>query len=197
DLDVQIWAYTLPVNAVVVAPAAEPAAAHKEAAAPSVSSPGPGAAVRAPERSAYLDFAKDRPRRARAEAHPHEMYNHWQHDRLRCHNPGALLSVAAGGARGAGPVSVAAPLPLKLELPADEAAFVQEERFETVIYVDGVFAFEEEQGYLPFTWTLDPAMLTAGEHVVTFMVRGYEGHFGSSSIRVSRPGTGGSPAVGR
>jgi hypothetical protein len=125
------------------------------------------------------------------------MYNHWQHDRLRCHNPGALLSVAGGGARGDGPVSVGAPLPLKLELPADEAAFVQEERFETVIYVDGVFAFEEEQGYLPFTWTLEPAMLTAGDHVVTFMVRGYEGHFGSSSIRVTRPATAGSPAVGR
>ena len=189
DLDVQIWAYSLPVNAVVVA-APKPAGVAAAAAKAGAAAPAP------PSRPVWLDFPKDRPRRERGAAPPPEMYNHWRHDRLRCRNPSAVLKVG-GAARGGGPIAVAAPLPIRLELPPEEAAFVQDERFETVIYLDGVFAFEEEQGYLPFTWTLEPGMLTSGDHVVTFMVRGYEGHFGSSSIRVSRPDSAGSPAVGR
>ena len=73
---------------------------------------------------------------------------------------------------------------------------LHEERFEAVIYVDGSFVFEEEQGYLPFTWMLQPEMVTPGEHVITFMIRGYEGHFGTTSIRVMRP-SGAGPAAAR
>jgi hypothetical protein len=116
------------------------------------------------------------------------MYNHWQHDRARCHNPEVALGVPAGVARQPdGAVRATAPVPVRLELSERESSFLQEERFEAVIYVDGVFAFEEEQGYFPFTWTLNPEILTPGEHVVTFMIRGYEGHFGSASLRVVRP----------
>ena len=43
------------------------------------------------------------------------------------------------------------------------------------------------QGYLPFTRRLKPELLPPGEHIVTFMIRGYDGHFGSGSIKVYRP----------
>jgi hypothetical protein len=196
DLDVQIWAYALPVNAVVVEPA-KPAASGPPGTRPAAQRTAPPAGPSGPARLDFLEFRDGRPRRTRGEAPVHEMYNHWRHDRERCHNPAAVLKVPGGPAGDGRPVPVSAPVPIRLELPADEAASVQEERFETVIYVDGVFAFEEEQGYLPFTWILKPEMLTPGEHVITFMVRGYEGHFGSSSIRVLRPKGAGTPASGR
>ncbi len=190
-LDIQVWAYALPVNAVVVDP---PATAVLPAALKS----RPAAFPTAPARPEFLELPPERPTRPKGAAPAHEMYNHWQHDRTRCHNPiVGLKAVGAESRGGSGPLTVAAPLPLRLDLSPEEAASLQDERFEAVIYVDGVFAFEEEQGYLPFTWSLKPEMLTPGEHVITFMVRGYEGHFGSSSIRVLRPKGAGTPASGR
>ena len=196
DLDVQIWAYALPVNAVVVdppAPAVVPAAARPAGAGSATLSTPPAR----PARLQFLDLPAGRPARPRGAAPPHEMYNHWGHDRRLCHNPSAELTVMGGAPRERGVVVVAGDVSLGLKLSDDEASFLQDERFETVIYIDGVFQSEEEQGYLPFTWKLKRDMLTPGEHVITFMVRGYEGHFGSSSIRVLRPKDAGSPVTGR
>ncbi len=189
ELDVQVWAYELPVNAVVVeAPAAT---APK---APASSAP-PDPASLAPVRLSFLDFGADRPRRPRAAGRVPEMYNHWQHDRARCHDPRIGLRVAGEARRDdKGAVIVGGPLRLQVEVPAGEAAFLQDERFEAVVYLDGSFVFEEEQGYLPFTWTLRPEILTPGEHVVTLMIRGYEGHFGTASLRVARPKAGSAAA---
>jgi len=189
-LDIQVWAYALPVNAVIVDPPAT-------TLLPAVlkSRPADSPTVTRPE---FLEFPRGRPTRPKGAARAHEMYNHWQHDRTRCHNPiVGLKAVGTESRGGSGPLTVAAPLPLRLDLTPEEASSLQDERFEAVIYVDGIFEFEEEQGYLPFTWSLKPEMLTPGEHVITFMVRGYEGHFGSSSIRVLRPKGAGTPAIGR
>lgn len=178
-LDVLVWAYSLPVNAIVVEPAGTgkaPATGEKTATAA------------APARLEFLPFGSGRATLARTGKPAHEMYNHWQHDRARCHNPEVALGVPDSVPREAGgAVRAAAPVPVRLELSEGESSFLQEERFEAVIYIDGVFAFEEEQGYFPFTWTLNPDVITPGEHVVTFMIRGYEGHFGSASLRVVRP----------
>ena len=141
-----------------------------------------------PVRPAFLEFPADRPERPRDAARPHEMYNHWQHDRGRCHSPLATLRAVGSQAPPGQAVPVAASLPLRLELDPDEAGYLLAERFETVVYLDGVYAFEEEQAYLPFTWNLSSEMLSPGEHVVTFVLRGYEGHFGTSSIKVARAG---------
>jgi flagellar hook capping protein FlgD len=182
DLDVQVWAYDLPVNAVVVVGgAADPADATLPAAssAPSAS----------PPRLEFLDFEAGRAVRERGARKPHEVYNHWMHDRARCHDPKIRLEAPESTTRAAdGAVSVGAPTPLRLAMAPEEGSFLQEERFEAVVYLDGAFVFEEEQGYLPFTWMLKPDLLTPGEHVITFMARGYEGHFGTASLKVFRPG---------
>jgi len=190
DLDVQVWAYELPVNAVVVASggsrAAVVPASVKSAQAASAS------------RMEFVDLPADAPRRPRAaSAAPHEMYNHWKHDRAACHDPRVSIEASHEAPRDAdGLIRADRAVLLKLKVDAGEASFLQDERFESVIYIDGTFAFEEEQGYLPFTWTLKPESLTPGEHLVTCMVRGYEGHFGSASIRVRRGGEAG-PKAGR
>jgi hypothetical protein len=184
-LDLMVWAYALPVNAVVV----EPPLPGGAGAGPAGTASGPPATASArPARLEFLSFEDGRSSLPRGGRPAHEMYNHWQHDRARCHNPEVALGVPAGVAHQPdGAVRATAPVPVRLELSERESSFLQEERFEAVIYVDGVFAFEEEQGYFPFTWTLNPEILTPGEHVVTFMIRGYEGHFGSASLRVVRP----------
>jgi hypothetical protein len=165
NLDIQVWGYELPVNAVVL---------ERSSGEP---------------RMKYLEFPEGRPVRARAAQAPHEMYNHWRHDRTRCHNLEASLSIADGARRVEnGAALFDGPLPIRLDLPPDDAAFLQEERFEVVVYLDGLFVFEEEQGYLPFSWTAKSDVIPPGDHVVTMMIRGYEGHFGSASIRVHRPG---------
>ena len=53
-----------------------------------------------------------------------------------------------------------------------------------MFYVDGVFAHENELGYLPLTWTWDTAQFNPGEHFVTLNIRGYEGNFGTATIKV-------------
>jgi len=195
ELDVQVWAYELPVNAVVVSPPATPDVARASAPLGTIGMVG---AVGQAGRMEFLELPDGTPARPRGAARPHEMYNHWLHDRARCHNPVAEVKAPEGTPRDAtGAVQAAGPLPLRLVLPPQEAASLQEERFEVVVYLDGSFVFEEEQGYLPFTWTLGPETITPGEHVVTFMLRGYEGHFGSTSIRVTGPRGSAAPAAAK
>jgi len=218
NLDIQVWAYELPVNAVVLEnPSLGPPASASGAvpAASSASSSGAatpgsgggrmdpfgetgaGSAV-GPERSAFIDVSASTPMRARGETPPREMYNHWRHDRAQCHNPRAALRVPENARRDEkGAVLLDEALPIRLELPPAEASFLQEERFEVVVYLDGLFVFEEEQGYLPFTWTARPEVVPPGEHVVTLMIRGYEGHFGSASVRILRPKAAGDKAAAR
>src|SRR5206468_9478491 len=115
----------------------------------------------------------------------------------RCHNPRAALRVPDDARRdAAGAVVLEEALPIRLELPPADASFLQDERFEVVVYLDGLFVFEEEQGYLPFTWMAKSEVVPPGEHVITFMIRGYEGHFGSASVRILRPRPAGSEKAG-
>jgi hypothetical protein len=57
-------------------------------------------------------------------------------------------------------------------------------RFEPVFFVDGQFAFENEVGFVPMTWTWDPEGVNAGEHFLTVNLRSYEGNFGIASVKV-------------
>ncbi len=181
-LDVQVSAYELPVNAVVV----------KTAKAGGRLGSGNGRhAVTGPARTEYLDYPKDRPVRPR-EVAPlrHEMYNHWQHARDGCGDIQASIEVVSRSRSDASETAlVVGPLRLRADLPPGRSRTVAEERFEIVTYLDGTFLAEEEQGYLPFTWDLRPEIVAPGDHVVTVMIRGYEGHFGTASckIRVQAP----------
>ena len=58
-----------------------------------------------------------------------------------------------------------------------------ERRFETVFFVDGRYVFENELGFLPMSWNLDPAGMNPGEHFVTVNLRGYEGNFGVATVK--------------
>ncbi|MEM8500315.1 MAG: hypothetical protein AAF542_20035 [Pseudomonadota bacterium] len=75
-------------------------------------------------------------------------------------------------------------VPIRLEAKKKDRARAYRRRLEPVFYVDGVFAFETEVGYLPMVWSWNTKNAPAGLHYVTVNVRGYEGNFGVATIRV-------------
>jgi hypothetical protein len=75
-------------------------------------------------------------------------------------------------------------VPLRADVAAKDRQRAIERRFEAMFYVDGLFTYENELGYLPMTWQWDTRGLNPGEHVVTLNIRGYEGNFGTATVKV-------------
>jgi FlgD Ig-like domain len=97
----------------------------------------------------------------------------------------ALLGVGGGFKQDSeGRWVVSGDVPLTANVPDADRQRVLQRRFEAVFYVDGVFAHENELGYLPLTWTWNTAQFNPGEHFVTLNIRGYEGNFGTATIKV-------------
>lgn len=91
-------------------------------------------------------------------------------------------------------------VPIRLDVPQPARAVVMERRFEPVFFTDGIFVFETEVGVLPMTWHWDSTVVNPGEHFITVNVRGYEGNYGTATLRVwvepSTPsGTAAPPAM--
>jgi len=77
-----------------------------------------------------------------------------------------------------------ATIPVRVEASKEDLARLVDERSEAVFFVDGQFFFERETGFLPITWNWDPSGYAPGAHYLTVNVRGYEGHFGTGTVRV-------------
>jgi hypothetical protein len=75
-------------------------------------------------------------------------------------------------------------VPFRADVAKEDRQRVMQRRFEAAYYVDGVFTYENELGYLPMTWTWDASQLNPGEHFVTLNIRGYEGNFGTATVKV-------------
>lgn len=75
-------------------------------------------------------------------------------------------------------------VPVRLDVPADVRGRVLERRFEPVFFTDGIFVFETEVGVLPMTWNWDSTVVNPGEHYLTANIRGYEGNYGTATLRV-------------
>ena len=79
---------------------------------------------------------------------------------------------------------VSGQVPLVVNVSDAERQRVLERRFESVFYIDGTYAHENELGYLPLTWVWDTTRINPGEHFITLNVRGYEGNFGAATLKV-------------
>lgn len=75
-------------------------------------------------------------------------------------------------------------VPFRVDVADADRQRVIQRRFEAVYYVDGVFTYENELGYLPMTWKWDTGKFNPGEHFVTLNIRGYEGNFGAATVKV-------------
>jgi hypothetical protein len=75
-------------------------------------------------------------------------------------------------------------VPVRLEATETDLQRILERRFETVFFVDGIFTFENEVGFLPATWIWDTTRSHDGLHYVNANLRGYEGNFGMATLQV-------------
>lgn len=111
--------------------------------------------------------------------------NHWQHRRNQCYDPDIILTLPANQKyTQEGLALVDGPLNLTMNVNQQDRNFMINQRFEIVSYIDFLFAHEEEMGFLPYYWTWDPHGINDGVHYITVMFRGYEGHFGTTTIKV-------------
>lgn len=139
-----------------------------------------------PRQVAFTDLPRTTVRpRTDAAPRPKRMYFHADQPLATRGDIAAALTVDPSLQQDAqGRWIVSGPMPIRLDVPAADRARVLQRRFETVFYVDGVYTFESELGYLPTTWVWDPRTVNEGEHFVTTNIRGYEGNFGTATLKV-------------
>jgi hypothetical protein len=114
-----------------------------------------------------------------------QMFNHAQQPLDTRGDLVALLTLAGNARQDAdGRWVVSGKIPLRADIEDAQRQLAIERRFEAVFYVDGVFSHENELGYLPLTWTWDSSQVNNGEHFLTLNIRGYEGNFGTASVKV-------------
>lgn len=85
------------------------------------------------------------------------------------------------------PLVVDAPISIRVDIPPAERWLMQEGLFEVGFFVDHEFVSEEEHGYVPFTWPLDPAGLTPGRHLLTVNISGFDGKVAAKSLLFEVP----------
>lgn len=128
------------------------------------------------------------PDRVAKEPKVRQMLNHWQHRRDACYDPAMRLELLDTVKRdNQGRILADAPLAVTVEIAEADRRYMLDQRFEIVYYVDFLFQGEEELGYTPYQWHWDPKGMAPGEHYLTVMLRGFDGHFATASLKVLVP----------
>jgi hypothetical protein len=111
------------------------------------------------------------------------MYRHSQHRRDECFDFPISVDFMGPVQEGRDRIPVVGEnVTLRIDVPPEDRIIVEGQRFEIVLYLDGVFITELEQGFIPYRWPLDSITMPAADHVLTVNLRGYEGHFGFATI---------------
>lgn len=80
-------------------------------------------------------------------------------------------------------------VPIMLDLPEKVLSRVISQRFECAVFMDGKFYREVEVGVVPMTWFMDLSNITPGVHYITANIFGYEGNFGTGTVKFVVPGS--------
>lgn len=151
----------------------------------------------APDRVSFADLPEEASRPRQTPKGPKRMYHHADQPLETRGDVSASLTLDGITRRDAqGRWIVSGSVPVRLNVADEDRELVLTRRFEPVFFVDGIYAFENEVGFLPMTWHWDTSSVNEGEHFVTVNVRGYDGNFGTATLKVwvDRPGTGSAPA---
>jgi hypothetical protein len=104
--------------------------------------------------------------------------------------PGATGQTTSPKLATTQPVSGGPPIPqvglegalLKVEMPDPiQRRFMNDQKFELIIYVDDRRVLEVEQGHVPFSYPWRPDQLTPGRHLLTINVASFRNHVGTVS----------------
>lgn len=160
DIDLNLACYTLPANTIIVTGKIRPLApSAKDIKSLIKSSSDPWARM--------------------------HKYMHHKHDPSICHEPRFSISFpnAVNKDKKDAP-EVTGKTPMRITLDPRDARHLINKRFEIMIYIDGTYFFEMEEGSSPFTFDLETKGLRPGPHVVTVNLLSYDGHLGAVSKKV-------------
>ena len=112
-------------------------------------------------------------------------YFHYRHNPRICHQPKfKILFSENDKTNEKGIPLVSGVVPIRIELdPLDETHLINT-RFEVMLFVDGVFIYEIEEGSSPFTFNWNTKGFSKGPHLVTINLVGYDDHIGIASHKV-------------
>ncbi len=68
--------------------------------------------------------------------------------------------------------------PIRVNLDPKDKGWLQADKYEIVMFIDGVFLLKEEEGIDPFTYRLDTTHISNGPHLITVNVMAYHGEIG-------------------
>ncbi|MBF0480010.1 MAG: hypothetical protein HQL26_11065 [Candidatus Omnitrophica bacterium] len=116
---------------------------------------------------------------------PADRQTHALHNPAHCHEPKINLDFPADVKRNpSGIVLAGAKLPVKITIDPKDWQYLENTRYEIMIYIDTVFLFEDEAGFSPFTYSLDTSKLNKGEHIITVNLLSYDSHCGIISKKI-------------
>lgn len=112
-------------------------------------------------------------------------YVHYAHDPRICHDPKFKVSFPAKtGIDSNGSVIVSGITPIRVEIDKRDIKDLVNKRFEIMLFVDGVFIFEMEEGTSPFTFNWNTKGLFKGPHIISVNLMSYDDHIGVVSQKV-------------
>ncbi len=112
-------------------------------------------------------------------------YLHYRHNPRDCHDTRFSVSFPKRvGLDEEGNPIVSGTTPLRIELDRRDADSITNSRFEILLYVDGVFFFEIEEGTNPFTFQWNTETFAKGPHIITANLRSYDDHVGVVTRKV-------------
>jgi hypothetical protein len=112
-------------------------------------------------------------------------YLHYGHLPGICRPPGFnVLFPSSSNTAGSNISVVSGIVPIRIELDRQDVNHLINTRFEVMIFIDGVFIYEIEDGSSPFTFNWDTASFSKGPHILTVNIIGYDDHIGIVSRQV-------------
>ena len=160
ELDLKLTCYTLPANTIIVT----------EEILPLVSG---GKSIREISKKRARLWATD------------EKCRHYKHNPLICHEPKfEVLFPDKDKLSEKGVPIVSGVTKIRIELNPRDAQYLINKRFEIMVYVNGVFIFEVEEGSSPFTFRWDATGFKKGPNIITINVISYDDHIGVISKKV-------------
>ena len=111
-------------------------------------------------------------------------YLHATCDLAHCHEPRFTVTFPKAHTGDADGLRVTGRTPVRITLDPRDHDYIVARRFEVMVYVDGVFVFEEESGTSPLTYHWDTKELVPGRHFVTVNIMSYDDHVGTVTHNV-------------
>lgn len=112
-------------------------------------------------------------------------YLHYTHDPRNCHEPKFVVSFPnQSRVNEEGIPVVSGTAKIRTEIDERDAQHLMNKRFEIMLYIDGTYIFEMEEGSSPFTFDFNTDGVGKGPHVLTVNVMSYDGHIGTVNHRL-------------